>query len=199
MLIKFKPTVLASLAALVLVVSGAPAPGQTVPGERADDEPAFVLVWKDYVVAQKRFQTDLFTLISDKWPELASIAALQRDQQLATIEQRDMEFTYLAEHDPGRIVVDQGWEAFANFEWKETDSEKLRKANPDFGKLEKWLDDTNKAISEHPNRTGVHEHVLELMKDEVYNSMVERYNKRLEQLKKSLDIAAREAREEKPR
>lgn len=197
--IRFKPTALAALSALALVVSSAPVSGQTPPGAKAEDEPAFVLVWKDYVVAQKRFQTDLFTLVSDKWPELESIAALQRDQQLATIEQSDMEFTYLAEHEPERIVLDQGWEAFTNFGWKETDSDRLRKANPDFGKLEKRLDDTNKAISEHPNRTGVHEHVLELMKDEVYNSMVERFNKRMDQLKKSLEIAAREAREEKPR
>ena len=162
----------------------------------SDEDPPFLEVWNNYVVAQKRIHVDLFQLIVDKWPDLESIATLNRDYQVSTIQLSDMKFTYLAETDPGRIVLDDGLSAFTNVDWKESDSDELRAADPEFGKLEDLLVKTNKQMSEHPDRLGIHGRILELMKGEAYNSIMIRYNERMDQLEKKLEIAALEAREE---
>lgn len=187
-----KSTTALALAAMILVASAVVPFAQE---KNTDEEPLFLEVWSDYIVAKKRLQTDLAKLLMDKWPELKGIAALNKDQQMAMIDMLNLKFLYLAEQDPGRIVLDDGMSAFSNFDWAESDSEKLRKIKPEFGKLEEWIDEIDKNIAKHPKRDGIHARVLDLMKDEVYRSMMSRYQKRLAQLEESLKIAEREARE----
>jgi hypothetical protein len=189
-----KSTTALALAVLLFVAPVVVSFAQDSP---ANDKPLFVEVWDDYIVAKKRLQTDLAKLLTDKWPDLKGIAALNKDQQFALIEKLNMKFLYLVEHDPGRIVLDDGMSVFSNFAWAESDTDKLRETDPKFAKLETWIAEIDKAIAEHPKRDGIHARVLELMKDEVYRSMTSRYQKRLDQLAESLVIAAREAREER--
>jgi len=188
-----KSTTFTALAVLVIAVCNVTPSAQE---ETSVEDPLYVEVWNDYVVAQKRIQVDLFKLIVDKWSDLEFIATLHRDHEVTLVQQNDMKFQYLVATDPGRIVLDKGLYEFTNFDWKESDSDRLRETNPEFGKLEDRLVKINKQMSEHPDQLAIHQRILELMKDQVYNSIMTRYNERLGQLEKSLEIAAREAREE---
>ena len=143
-------------------------------------------LWKDYVVAEKRFQFDLARLLGQQWPELQGVAGLQRDQQFAVIEMRNMKFEYLLKFDPERIEYGEGLSRFANFEWTEADSEALRASNPYFAKMEQWEETTSKRLSEHPDVAVAGEKLTALQTDERYRSMVERYQARMDDLESAL-------------
>ena len=143
-------------------------------------------LWKDYVVAQKRLQFDISRLLGDGRPELEEVAGLQRDQQFAVIEMRNMKFEYLLKFDPERIEYGEGLSRFANFEWTEADSEALRASNPYFAKMEQWEETTSKRLSEHPDVAVAGEKLTALQTDERYRSMVERYQARMDDLESAL-------------
>ena len=143
-------------------------------------------VWKDYVVANKRFQYDVSRLVAGKWPELKAVADLQRDQQFAEIELRNMEFQYLLRNAPERIVTDRGISAFAEFEWAAVDSDALRRVNPGFVKLERWAEKNAKRLAQHRKYAVVQERIGSLREDERYRSMKRRYEKRLAELERAL-------------
>ncbi len=148
-------------------------------------------LWKDYVVAKKRLQFDLANLLGHQWPELQTVAGLQRDQEFALIELHNMKFQYLLAFDPDRIVYDEGLSQFANFEWTEADSEALRESNPDFAKLERWADLNSKRLSEHTDLVTAGERLTTLESDEHYQTMIERYQARIDDLESALDMIAR--------
>ena len=148
-------------------------------------------LWKDYVVAEKRLQFDVANLLGHQWPELQSVAGLQRDQQFALIELRNMKFQYLLEFDSDRIVYDGGLSQFADFEWTDADSEALREANPDFLKLERWTEKNSERLSEHPDLVVASESLTKLQRDERYQTMIERYQARMDDLESALDTISR--------
>jgi hypothetical protein len=145
-------------------------------------------LWKDYVVAQKRLQFDLANMLGHEWPEVQRVTGLQRDQQFAQIELRNMKFQYLLAYDPDRIVYNGGLLQFANFDWNEEDSEALRDLNPDFLKLERWAELNSKRISEHPELTLADRYLATLQRDARYRSMMERYEDRIDDLESALDM-----------
>jgi hypothetical protein len=148
-------------------------------------------LWKDYIVAEKRLQVDLANLMGNQWPELQSVAGLQRDQQFALVELHNLKFQYLLVYDPDRIVYDEGLSQFADFDWNEADSEALRELNPDFSKLERWAELNSKRLSDHPNVTLVDERIASLQRDERYQSMMDRYQARMNDLESALDLIDR--------
>jgi len=152
----------------------------------AAGRPDVAAVWKDCVVANKRFQYDLSRLVAGNWPELKAVADLQRDQQFAEIELRNMEFQYLLRNAPERIVTDRGISAFTEFGWTAADSDALRRANPDFVKLERWAEKNAKRIAQHRKYAIVQERIGSLREDERYRSMKRRYEKRLAELERAL-------------
>lgn len=152
----------------------------------AVNRPDVAAVWKDYVVAKKRLQYDLSRLVTRKWPELKAVADLQRDQQFAEIELRNMEFQYLLQKAPERIVTDRGISAFAEFEWAAADGDALRRVNPDFAKLERWAEKNARRLAEHPKYVIVQERIGSLREDERYRSMKTRFEQRLADLERAL-------------
>jgi len=148
-------------------------------------------LWKDYVVAKKRLQFDLANLMGNQWPELQSVAGLQRDQQFALVELHNMKFQYLLVYDPDRIVYDEGLSQFADFDWNEADSEALREMNPDFSKLERWAELNSNRLSDHPDLTMAGERLTSLQRDERYQSMMIRYQARMNDLESALDMIDR--------
>ena len=125
--------------------------------------------------------------MGNQWPELQSVAGLQRDQQFALVELHNLKFQYLLVYDPDRIVYDEGLSQFADFDWNEADSEALRELNPDFSKLERWAELNSKRLSDHPNVTLVDERIASLQRDERYQSMMVRYQARKKDLESALD------------
>ncbi len=159
----------------------------------AAGRPDVAAVWKDYVVANKRFQHDLSRLVAGKWPELKTVADLQRDQQFAEIELRNMEFQHLLRKAPERIVTDRGISAFAEFEWATSDTDALRRENPEFVKLEKWAEKNAERLAQHPNYAIVQERIGSLREDERYRSMKTHFEKRLADLERTLTAGLRPA------
>lgn len=153
-----------------------------------------VAVWKDYVVAEKRLQFDVSRLLTEKWPELAEVANLQRDQTFADLALRNLAFEYLLEQDPSRIVIDGDLSAFTEFEWSEEDSDSLRARNPYFARLEQWAASNARRLAEHPDLALAGERLYSLQRDEYYLKMIERFQSRLYDLESALDRLAKQRR-----
>jgi len=187
-----------ALAATVLaVVTALAVAGLIAPLSVDASSGSVAAVWKDYVIAEKRLQFDVSRLVAQQWPELAGVANLQRDQKFAALELRNMEFHYLLEHEPSRIVIDGGLSAFTEFDWTEEDTDSLRAAKPVFTKLEKWVDLNAERLAEHPNLALARERLFSLQRDEYYVSMVERFQTRLDDLERALDRLAGQKRRPK--
>jgi hypothetical protein len=144
-------------------------------------------LWKDYVVAQKRLQFDIAKMLGREWPEMQSVAGLERDQQFALIELHNMKFQYLMIYDPDRIIYDDGISRFAGFEWTDDDSEALRDLNPDFEKLERWAVLNAKRLAEHPDQGLTEQRLSSLQRDERFQLMMDRYEERMEDLAAALE------------
>jgi hypothetical protein len=178
-------------ASVLLLVAAVLIAGAVVHPAFSDVNKAHVeALWKDYVVATKRLQVDVAKMLGDRWPELQNIARLRRDREFARIELRNMQFQYLLEFDPDRIVYDGGLSQFANFEWRESDSEALRETNPDFVKLEKWSEFNSERLTEHPDRVVVRERLTDLEQNERYLSMIHRFEAQMDDLESALDTIA---------
>jgi len=149
-------------------------------------------LWKDYVVAKKRLQFDIANMMGHEWPELQSVAGLQRDQQFATIELRNMKFQYLLVYDPDRIVYGDGLSRFADFNWNEDDSAALREMNPDFLKLERWAELNSKRLSDHPDLAVADKMLTALEHDQRFRSMMGRYQDRMDDLESALNTIDRD-------
>jgi hypothetical protein len=54
-------------------------------------------------------------------PDLASVATLEMEQQLAQIDRRQAQFQYLLHTDVSRIHTGEGLVRFRNFDWTEAD------------------------------------------------------------------------------
>lgn len=155
-------------------------------------------LWKDYIVAKKRHQFDLANLITDKRPELAGVARLQRDQQYAMIEMRNMKFQYLLENEPDRLVWDEGLSTLANFDWTEEDTELLRASNPDFAVLERWTRFNSERLSAHPKLPEAARYVEELHREKHYLLMIARFELQMDDLETTLTFLAQKAKQTKP-
>jgi hypothetical protein len=178
-------------ASVLLLVAAVLIAGAVVHPAFSDVNKAHVeALWKDYVVATKRLQVDVAKMLGDRWPELQNIARLRRDREFARIELRNMQFQYLLEFDPDRIVYDGGLSQFANFEWTDSDSEALRETNPDFVKLETWAEFNSERLTEHPDRVVVRERLTDLEQNERYLSMIHRFEAQMDDLESALGTIA---------
>jgi hypothetical protein len=148
-------------------------------------------VWKDYAVARKRFQYDLAKLLEDGWPQLEEVAGLQRDLHFALIELNGLRFQYLLEHDPDRLVIDQGLDTFVEFEWTEKDNRALRDLDDRYAKLESWVEKFTNELSGHPRLSEADHSMGQLHHNPHYRNMIVRYQARLTDIESALETAAR--------
>ena len=148
-------------------------------------------VWKDYTVAQKRFQFDLAKLLLDQWPHLDGVTGLYRDLQFALLELNNMRVNYLMDYVPERLVLDKGLTAFADFDWTEADSEALREINSKYAKLERWVEKFTKDLSNHPDLPEADTRITSLQHHDYYRSMIEQYQARLVDIESALPPATR--------
>ena len=182
------------VSASIIVAAALIAGAVVIPSVSTTNTAHVEALWKDYVVAQKRLQFDLSRLLSNDWPELQGIAGLQRDQEFAVIELRNMRFQYLLVFDPDRLVYKDGLGEFIDFEWSDADNEALCVSNPDYLKLERWTEMNARRLSEHPNLIAVDERVITLQGDDRYQTMIEHYRARMDDLESALDSIAKAKR-----
>ena len=181
----------ASIIALAVAVAALIAGPLVIPSVSTTNTAHVEALWKDYIVAQKRLQFDLARLLSDDWSDFQGVADLQRDHEFAMIELRDMRFQYLLVFDPDRLVYKDGLDGFIDFEWSDADSEALRDSNPDYLKLERWTEMNAKRLSGHPGLVEVDDRLMMLQGDDRYQTMIEHYRTRMDDLESALDSIAR--------
>lgn len=92
-----------------------------------------------YAAAQEGWQRGLVELVMQISPNFQEIATVQRDLQLAYIEQNTVRFRYLLEHDSNRIILTNGVSQFVNFEWSDKDTKALIESNPKYVQLQKQI------------------------------------------------------------
>ena len=92
-----------------------------------------------YAAAQESWQRGLAKLVTRTDTNFQEIATIQRDLQLAYIEQSTARFRYLLEHDYQRIILTNGVSQFANFEWSDKDTKALAESDPKYVQLQKRI------------------------------------------------------------
>ena len=104
-----------------------------------------------YAAAQESWQQGLLELVKQTSPKFQAIATVQRDLQLAYIEQNTARFRYLLEHDSHRIILTNGVSQFANFEWSDKDTKALIESDPKYVQLQKQILELEKKNNQEPD------------------------------------------------
>jgi hypothetical protein len=143
-------------------------------------------VWRQYVIAKNRLAYELFDFCSRRWPDLPTSLSLQRDQQLASIAIRDLEFRHLLEHDPGRLRLDRGLPGLGRFDWTEADSKALRAAHPEFVQLESFQKMIERDIAVDRKMDELRRRMIALEGDPDYQRLLQRFDSHVAVLESSL-------------
>ena len=116
--------------AIVFVGLCIPAGAETFPdcAERAYAEAAS---------ASQEWQRGLRDLIVKMRPDLATLATLEMERQLALIDRRQAQFEYLIRTDVRRVRTSEGLASFRNFDWSEADALVLRQQSPSYAAIER--------------------------------------------------------------
>ena len=130
------------VAGAVLWLSAAPAIAETFAecAERA---------YAQNVAAAQDWQRGLRDLIVKAKPELATLATLAMEQQLAFIDRNQARLSYLARTDASRIRTREGLMAFRNLDWTDADALILRQQRPSYAALERRVADLGGQTKAH--------------------------------------------------
>jgi len=152
-------------------------------GAVADD------VWPRYVIAKRRFQNNLHGLLVHKWQDLETTLQRQHDQQQALLAIQDMQFRWLLENHPDRVVTNAGLDGLAGFEWTDADTDSLRSHSPGFEQLEALVAASNQKLSADPNLEEARRRMTMISSDEDFRAMIKRYDAYLNELEARLAAA----------
>jgi hypothetical protein len=87
------------------------------------------------VAAKQDWHRGVRELVAQARPDLATVATLQMEQQLALVNRRQAEFNYLIGANPKRIRTGEGLATFRNFDWTESDALVLRRQSQSYATL----------------------------------------------------------------
>jgi hypothetical protein len=98
------------------------------------------------VAASQEWQHALRDLSVKLRPDLATIATLETERQMALLDRRHAQFRYLLRTDIGRLHPRGGLATFRNFDWKETDARVLRQQSSDYLAIDHKVMDLERQI-----------------------------------------------------
>ena len=98
------------------------------------------------VAASQEWQHALRDLSVELRPDLATVATLEMERQLALLDRRHAQFRYLLRADIGRLHPRGGLATFRNFDWKETDARILRQQSSDYVALDHKVVDLERQV-----------------------------------------------------
>ena len=125
-----------------------------------------------YTAAQTAWQRDLADLVTRTNPDFREIATVQRDLQLAYIEQSGVRFKYLLEHDSKRIILTEGVSRFANFDWTDSDTKALEKMDSSYALLQEKVANLKKKNDQQTDWAKFREWFREtLSKSDAYKTL----------------------------
>jgi hypothetical protein len=137
--------------------------------------------------AQQRFQQDMYDMLASRWGHLEGLAAAQRDLQLAYIEAQSLRFYFLLQHDPAKIVRDQGISPFLNFDWTDENNDQLRADSPEYMELEKRIKKLRGRSDGHAQWPEAREKALSLQSEPDFQDAMERLKEAFEEVEELLD------------
>jgi hypothetical protein len=108
-------------------------------------------VYVEDVTAKQAWHRTLRDLTAKGRPELAAVAALDMNQQLALIDRRQAQFNHVIQVDPKRIRTHEGLSPFRNFGWSEADALALRQRSPSYVALERRVANLARQAKGHPD------------------------------------------------
>ena len=135
---------------------------------------------------EKRFQNDLYALIVSKWPQLKAIAATQRDLAIALIDRRTIEYYYVRDHHPGKIVRNQDAAAFANFDLSSADQQALRASNAAYVALGQRIDQLQQKFQNSPEAADAQAKFPAIRSDPRYPPILARLQQGLREVEQLL-------------
>lgn len=109
--------------------------------------------------ASREWQHALRDLTVKMRPDLATLATLAMQDQLARLDHRQAQFRYLLGADVRRVDAGHGLLAFRNFDWTEADARVLRTRSADYVTLERKVEELNRQIQERRDWPAMHDFV----------------------------------------
>jgi hypothetical protein len=89
------------------------------------------------VSASQEWQHGLRDVLVKVRPDLATLATLEMEHQLALIDRRHAQFQYLLRTNVGRVDTREGLGTFRNFDWAEADARILRQQSSSYVAIER--------------------------------------------------------------
>ena len=111
------------------------------------------------VAAKQDWQRSLRDLIVKEKPNLAALATLDLEQQLALADRRQAQFSYLLRTDARRIRTREGLTTFRNFDWTDTDTVILRRQSLPYLAMESKVVDVQRRTKDHHDWPALREYV----------------------------------------
>lgn len=140
-----------------------------------------------YAAAQKQYQNEVYQLMASKWRRLEALLRIQRDLQIALIDQRTQEFYFLLSHRPEAIVRSKGVTAFSNFEISAAERRTLREHTREYAALEKRVTELLRQSNRHPLWPELREKFIAIKNDPQYLRAVERLNQAMREVETMLE------------
>jgi hypothetical protein len=109
--------------------------------------------------SSQQWQRDFRELLVKMRPDLAPVATLEMEHQLALIDSREARFRFLLRTDARRVQTRQGLTAFRNFDWTEADAGALRQQTPGYVASERNAAELGRQVQAHRDWPAMREYV----------------------------------------
>jgi hypothetical protein len=131
------------------------------------------------VAGSQQWQRDFRALLAKARPDLAPLATLEMEHQLALIDRRQARFRYVLRADAGRIYTRDGLAAFRNFDWTEADAGVLRQQNPAYAAIERNVAELERQVRAHSGWPAMRDYVrTTLSVNPQFQELTERFQER---------------------
>jgi hypothetical protein len=109
--------------------------------------------------ASQQWQRDFRELLVKVRPDLAPLATLEMEHQLALIDSRQARFRFLLRTDARRVQTREGLATFRNFDWTEADAGVLRQQTPGYAAIERNGAELGRQVREHRDWPAMRDYV----------------------------------------
>lgn len=143
--------------------------------------------WETYIKAHKEAQVAFHHEVRLRLHELRDTIAQSQEMQIENANQRTAQFYYLSAHDPGRIVRNQGFSAFINFEWTDQDEARLTAEDKEYRKRQKKIDKLREKLDKNPDFQSILKQLDEIGGSIEYERIRNRFRFMPEEVEKLLN------------
>lgn len=109
--------------------------------------------------ASREWQHGLRDFLVKLRPDLATLATLEMEHQLALIDRRQAQFQYLLRTDVRRVHTREGLASFRNFDWTEADARVLRQQSSNYVAIERKVVELERQGQARRDWPALHDYV----------------------------------------